>query len=138
MVTANDSNPAVRPLRELVLIAFGPRQVITDEFAEVPGLEELLIFGSWAARYLGEAGSVPGDVDVLVVGEEDRDAVYDAADHAAERLQREVNPTVVSPARWTTGDEPFLRQVRARPLVTLVGQQTQAMPISHSDRTETS
>jgi predicted nucleotidyltransferase len=29
---------------------------------------ELAVFGSWAARYRGERGPVPGDVDLLVVG----------------------------------------------------------------------
>ena len=120
VVTANDDNPAVAPLRDLVLIAFGPRQVVLDEFAPLAGVEQLFIFGSWAARYLGEAGPVPGDVDVLVVGSLDRDAVYDAAERAAQRLHREVNPTVVSAPRWASGDEPFLRQVRSRPLVSLL------------------
>jgi hypothetical protein len=121
-VTGNDLNPAVAPLRDLVAVAFGPRYVVTDEFAALTGLEALFIFGSWAARYAGQAGPVPGDVDVLVVGAVDRDEVYDAADRAARRLHREVNPTVVSSRRWTTASEsadPFVREVRDRPLVHL-------------------
>jgi predicted nucleotidyltransferase len=134
LVSANDANPALAPLRELVLIAFGPRQVVSDEFAEVSGVKELAIFGSWAARYLGEAGSVPSDVDVLVVGEVSRDDVYDAADRAAKRLRREVNPTVVSLERWQISDEPFLRHVRSRALVPLLGRPTE--PTHASKRRE--
>ncbi|HET9656248.1 MAG TPA: winged helix-turn-helix domain-containing protein [Kineosporiaceae bacterium] len=122
LVTGNDLNPAVAPLRDLVAVAFGPRYVVTDEFAELAGLEELFIFGSWAARYAGQPGPVPGDVDVLAVGVVDRDEVYDAADRAARRLRREVNPTVVSPKRWASISEladPFVREVRNRPLVRL-------------------
>lgn len=134
LVSANDQNPAVHPLRELVLIAFGPRQVVAEEFRPIAGIKELHIFGSWAARYLGEAGPVPGDVDVLVIGTVDRDAVYDAADRAAKRLRREVNPTVVSAQRWQTGEEPFLRQVRARPLVPLLSQsELAAHPVPDDD-----
>lgn len=35
--------------------------------AEVPGVDEAFIFGSWAARYHGEPGPPPGDVDIAVV-----------------------------------------------------------------------
>ena len=124
LVTVDTSNPAVRPLRDLVAIAFGPRQIVLEEFAVVPGVIELHIFGSWAARFVGEPGPVPGDVDVLVVGPVDRDEVYDAADRAARRLHREVNPTVVSEHRWAEPSDPFIEQVRHRPLVRLLPERT--------------
>ena len=129
LVTANDANPAVAPLRDLVAVAFGPRFVVAEEFLELAGLAELSIFGSWAARYGGERGPVPGDVDVLVIGAVDRDEVFDAADRAARRLHREVNPTVMSVKRWRIPDEtadPFVRELRARPLVRLHPPQAQA------------
>ncbi len=99
-----------------------PGSSSTEEFADLAGLVELSIFGSWAARYRGKRGSVPGDVDVLVVGRLDRDDVYDAADRAARRLHREVNPTVMSVQRWRMPQEsadPFVRELRGRPLVQL-------------------
>lgn len=122
LVSGNEANPAVPPLRDLVAVAFGPRFVVAEEFAGLDGLAELAVFGSWAARYRGERGPVPGDVDVLVVGTVDRTAVYDAAERAAHRLHREVNPTVMSVQRWTMPDETadaFVRELRARPLVRL-------------------
>ncbi len=122
LVSGNEANPAVVPLRDLVAVAFGPRFVVAEEFAGVDGLVELAVFGSWAARYRGEQGPIPGDVDVLVVGKVDRTAVYDAADRAARRLHREVNPTVMSVQRWTMPEEtadPFVRGLRTRPLVRL-------------------
>ncbi|MHB1474246.1 MAG: ArsR family transcriptional regulator [Dermatophilaceae bacterium] len=119
LVAGNDDNPATGPLRELVMIAFGPKQVITEEFSDLPGVHELFIFGSWAARYHGEAGPPPGDVDVLVVGHPDRDAVYDAANRSQERLGREVNPVVVKPQQWQEAVEPFLQEVQRRPTLVL-------------------
>lgn len=122
LVSGNATNPAVGPLRDLVAVAFGPRFVVAEEFADLEGLVELAVFGSWAARYSGERGPVPGDVDVLVVGPVDRTTVYDAADRAARRLHREVNPTVMSVQRWTMPQDtadPFVRDLRARPLVRL-------------------
>jgi DNA-binding transcriptional ArsR family regulator len=120
LVSLDHSNPAVAPLLELVAMTFGPRRIVAEEFAGVEGIEELYLFGSWAARYRGIEGRAPGDVDVLVIGHPDRHAVYDAADRAQRRLHREVNPTVVSVERWATDEEPFLREVRSRPLVPLV------------------
>ena len=119
LVACNDGNPATGPLRDLVMIAFGPQPVITEEFSDLDGVEELLIFGSWAARYAGEAGPPPGDVAVLVVGHPDRDAVYDAAERSRGRLGREVNPVVVKPEQWQDAVEPFLKEVKRRPTLVL-------------------
>lgn len=121
LVTGNEDNPALTPLRELVMTAFGPRQVVAEEFAELNAVRELLIFGSWAARYAGEPGATPGDVDVLVIGSPDRDDVYEAAGRSSGRLGREVNATVVTAERWAAAAEPFLREVQRRPVVRLVG-----------------
>ncbi len=126
LVAGNEANPALVPLRQLVMIAFGPRQVVTEEFIGLAGLDELLIFGSWAARYRGVQGAPPGDVDVLVVGEPNRDDVYDAARRAEARLGREVNPVVVSPQRWSHAAEPFLQEIRRRPTVTVMGRKESA------------
>lgn len=120
VVMVDERNPAVRPLRELVEVTFGPRHVISDEFAALNGIEGLLVFGSWAARYQGLEGRLPGDVDVLIVGNPDRDEVYEAAERAQRRLHREVNTTVMDSDRWH-GDEPFVQEIRRRPLIVLTG-----------------
>ena len=119
LVVPDESNPALVPLRELVAITFGPRQVIGDEFAEISEVDEMFIFGSWAVRYQGESGRAPGDVDVLVVGAPDRDDVFDASERAGHRLARDVNVTVVSRERWRKAAEPFLQEVRRRPMVSI-------------------
>lgn len=49
-------------------------------------VEAVLLFGSWAARYAGQDGPPPADIDVLVIGTPHRAAVYAAADRAAARL----------------------------------------------------
>lgn len=128
LVSGNEVNPAMAPLHELVMIAFGPKQVITDEFEAVDGVEELVIFGSWAARYQGESGPPPGDVDVLVVGQLDRDDVYEAAQRAQARLGREVNTVLVSPARWKEAAEPFLQEIQRRPKLVLAAKREQGEP----------
>jgi hypothetical protein len=49
---------------ELLLLSWGPLQVIAGEFAALEGTERVLIFGSWAARYHQRHGSPPRDLDV--------------------------------------------------------------------------
>ena len=93
LVKAADS-PLTAPLTELLLRSFGPRQVLAEELQGVEGIEGAYLFGSWAARYAGEAGRPPADLDVLVIGAPDRDELDDAAQRAASRLAREVNVTM--------------------------------------------
>ncbi|MGH3616108.1 MAG: winged helix-turn-helix domain-containing protein [Pseudonocardia sp.] len=117
LVSADRGSPATAPLAELVALSFGPVQIVAEEFADLAGLELLEIFGSWAARYRGERGRPPADVDVLAVGSPDRDAVHEAARRAEERVGMPVNVSVVSAQRWAMGDDGFVRRVRAAPRV---------------------
>ena len=110
-----------RPLTDLLAVTYGPLPVLTDLLSEVAGVRQAYIYGSWAARFLGEPGPVPGDVDVLTVGTASDDDLYDAARQAEARLGREVNISGVSPQYWETLDpaDSFMRHVKERPLVEL-------------------
>jgi hypothetical protein len=55
LVTAATS-PLTEPLTELMLRSFGPRQVVAEELADLPGIDFAFLFGSWAARYEGQHG----------------------------------------------------------------------------------
>lgn len=112
-------NPVIAPLRQLLIIAFGPRQLLEQTLSDIEGIDEAYVYGSWAARYHGEPGPPPHDIDLLIVGRPDRDDI-DAALHEPEReLGREINVTYVSPPKWAEASEPFLRTVKERPLVRL-------------------
>jgi predicted nucleotidyltransferase len=103
----------------LLLKAFGPAAVVGPALAGVPGIEKAFLFGSWAARYKGETGAEPGDLDVMVVGRPSRSDVMRVARDLTSPLGREVNPTIVSPDRWEEGTDGFVRQVKRGPLVEL-------------------
>jgi DNA-binding transcriptional ArsR family regulator len=120
LVRANAGSRLVEPLTELLTLTYGPHVVVADEFAELEGVELVVIFGSWAARYHGERGRPPNDVDVLVVGTPDRVAMYTAAQRAESRLGRQVNPTVCLPEQWAHPTEPFIQEVLSRPYVTVL------------------
>jgi predicted nucleotidyltransferase len=117
LLTANRDSPYLRPLAELATMAFGPPTVIAEEFDRVDGIDAIYIYGSWAARYEGEPGPSPKDIDVLVLGKPDRDDVFDAAQRAQRRLGREVNLTQRTRRQWETATDGFTEQVRASPMV---------------------
>ncbi|HMO10637.1 MAG TPA: winged helix-turn-helix domain-containing protein [Actinotalea sp.] len=119
VVRPADANPATAPLRQLLVVTYGPVAVLERALAGIDGIAEAHVYGSWAARWHGEVGPAPGDVDVLIVGAPDREAVYDALDGIDSTLGREVNVTFVSPERWSSGEETFLAALRDRPLVRL-------------------
>ena len=125
LVRANTAAPFYRPLYDLVTIVFGPVSVLAERLAAVDGIIFADIFGSWAARYRGEEGPAPADIDLLVVGNPDRDDLYDAVQDASRLLNREVNPVVVSLQRWDTSDDGFIVELRTRPRVTVVPRDTE-------------
>jgi hypothetical protein len=59
------------PLAELLAVTYGPTTVLGEVLASVSGVNEAYVYGSLAARYRGQGGDVPRDVDVLVVGDAD-------------------------------------------------------------------
>ena len=118
LVSAADS-PLTGPLTELLLRSFGPRQVVAEELAGLSGIEEAFLFGSWAARYTGQPGRAPDDIDVLVIGQPNRDELDEAAQRAGSRLAREVNVTVRPSRWWREGGDGFHAEVTRRPLVAL-------------------
>ena len=118
LLRANLDSPLARPLGDLLALTYGPIAILGDLLAPVAGVDAAYIYGSWAARYRGEPGPTPRDVDVLVVGEADEDDLFDAARAAERRLGREVNVHRVTAGAWDSpGDDPFLASVRSRSLV---------------------
>jgi biotin operon repressor/predicted nucleotidyltransferase len=56
-------------LRQLLAYAGGVIPMLVQAFGDNPAIDEVFIFGSWAARYNGEPGPAPNDVDVAVVSD---------------------------------------------------------------------
>ena len=121
LLRAVTDTPVSRPLTDLLAVTYGPLPVLNDLLADVDGITHAFIYGSWAARYLGEPGPVPGDVDVLVVGTADPDDLDEIGRAAQSRLGRPVDIRRIRPAAWASPDpaDPFLASVHERPLVEL-------------------
>ena len=125
LVRPDPEGPLTEPLTELLLRSLGPRQVLAEALAEVPGIEAAFLFGSWAARYAGERGRPPADVDVLVLGEPDRDRLDEALSRAERRLARTVDVTIRRPRWWRDGDDAFRKEIGKRPIIALFATQQQ-------------
>ena len=122
-VRALTRHPLYGAMSQIVLSAYGPPIVVAEEFEGIGGVDAVVLFGSWAARHAGHAGRMPNDIDVLVIGNPDRDAV----DHAAARVERRLSfPTqavVRTRDQWESNEESFIKEVKHRPLhVILVGE----------------
>jgi predicted nucleotidyltransferase len=122
LIRAVTDSLLTRPLTDLLAVTYGPLPVLTDLIANVEGITEAYIYGSWAARYRGEPGPVPVDVDVLVVGVPDPDDLDEMADRAQMALRRPVNIRRIGSETWNASDptDPFIRSIKSRPLVTIV------------------
>lgn len=123
-----------RPLTDLLAVTYGPLPVLSGLLQSVPGVDQAFIYGSWAARYEGEPGPIPADVDVLVVGSPTLDDLDDVADQAQQKLRRPVNIRRIRPENWHDQDpaDPFLASVRSRPLVALKTPEA----VTNDDRTQ--
>ena len=132
LVRADTRNRLVKPLTELLLLSWGPMQVVAEEFSALTDTERVVIFGSWAARYVGQSGPAPHDLDVLVVGRPTRESVYDAADRSQQRLGLPVNPVIRTGDAWRAAADPLVNQINVSPFVTVL--EPADVPDQDSDR----
>ena len=120
LIRADTASPYFSGLSDVLVRAFGVPWVLGDALAGVSGIEAAYVYGSWASRFAGEAGHRPvDDIDLLVLGDPNRDDLYAAASGAEHRLGRSVQVTV-RPADWLTdGSGSFHATVTGRPMVPL-------------------
>jgi hypothetical protein len=98
-------------------VTFGPVPVLRRLLVDVPGIEAAFIYGSWAARYQGIAGSVPGEIDLLIIGAPDRHLLADVVEMAEQALRREVSTRRLTSKAWEADEGSFKSTISARPMV---------------------
>ena len=133
LVRARSDHPLYEAVSRIILATYGPPIIVAEEFADLEGADAVLLFGSWGARYSGEPGRAPNDVDVLVIGSADRDVVDDAARRAEQRIGLPVQATVRTRSQWESGWESFIREIKARPLVVVLVNDEQQFRAEHLD-----
>lgn len=73
-----------------------------------------------SARFEGDHGFPPNDIDVLVIGNPDVGEVAEASQKSSKMLSIHVNPTIDSHAWWANkSGSGFRKQITAQPLVEL-------------------
>lgn len=106
-------------LRSILMQTVGVLGRLAHELDGIDGINEAFAFGSWAARYSGEVGHQPGDIDVAIVGNADLAAVRRACRRVQKDLRVEVNPIVIDPDDWNADDDPFVAELRSNSLVAI-------------------
>jgi hypothetical protein len=118
LLRAGDS-ALVGPLADLLLLGYGPKTAVEDALTDTPDIEQAFIGGSWAARYHGQAGAFPHDVDVIVVGKPNRDNVTEAVIEALRAIGHDGQVIFRSPTAWREAKDTFARTAKDSPLVEL-------------------
>jgi predicted nucleotidyltransferase len=120
LVRANTESPYYAGLSDVLTRAFGVPAVLAEALRRVPGIDEAYVFGSWAARRSGERELRPvGDIDLLVLGQPDRDDLYGVISTTESRLGRPVQVTIRDGGWLRLGSGSFHETVTSRPMVQL-------------------
>jgi predicted nucleotidyltransferase len=119
-VAATDS-PLHGPLRELLRRTLGVEPLLRQRLEDTEGVTAAAIFGSWAQG----RPSPDSDIDLLVVGEMDRDELLSAVREVEAQAHREIDVTAYRAdefARRRDEGSGFLRTVLRGPLIELIGK----------------
>ncbi|HUP69162.1 MAG TPA: hypothetical protein VM142_05030 [Acidimicrobiales bacterium] len=120
LVRANTASPYFEGLAQVLTRAFGVPAVLAQALRGVDGIAAAFVYGSWAARYLGSDGQRPvEDIDLLVLGQPDRDQLYAALEGVERRLGRPVQVTIRDADWLTAGSGSFHDTVTSRPMVAI-------------------
>jgi len=118
LLHAGDS-ALIAPLSNLLLLGYGPKTAVETALSGIPGIEQAFIGGSWAARYKGEPGTFPHDVDVIVIGKPNRDDATEAVIEALRSIGHDGQVIFRSLATWREAKDAFTRTAKDGQLVEL-------------------
>ncbi|MDR1767999.1 MAG: winged helix-turn-helix domain-containing protein [Propionibacteriaceae bacterium] len=121
LIRPNEDSPLVPPLNQLLMVCAGPLPLLRRELSEIAGVDSAFVYGSFAARVSRIAGPAPRDIDLMVVGRPDPDAVYDACARVEDAVRRPVNPTILT-SDELLANSGFMEDVRANPVLPVIGE----------------
>ena len=121
LIRSNPDSPLSAPLREILTVVSGPVVLLAEEFGRIDGIQSAFLYGSFAARLRGAEGPAPHDIDVMVVGHPNVDAIYEACTRVEAAVHRPVNPKILR-AEELTAQSGFLDTVRSSPIVEVMGE----------------
>ncbi len=118
LIRADTDSPYYAGLADVLVKAFGPPQVLARALRGIAGIDRAVIHGSWAARHAGQPADRPvGDIDVILLGDPDRDDVFNRLGDVESSLGRPVQVSF-RPSDWfETGTGAFHDTVLSQPVV---------------------
>jgi len=118
----NKRNPVYPELKSIVFKTVGLADYLTNALREIGSIEVALIYGSVAKN----VESISSDVDLLVIGDVDMNALHEAIDTAEEAIGREINPTIYDRKDWEGRvkiEQAFACDILANPKIFLIGDE---------------
>lgn len=112
LVRPNPDSPYASDLSSLVMRSFGPVHVLGQLLSTLEGVEEAFAYGSWAERYQGIDGPRPSDIDVLVIGDVDKDQLYAVAQQAGTSIGTPIQLIARKRRSWHEDRSGFSESVR--------------------------
>lgn len=117
----NIKHPLYPELKSVVAKTVGIEEMIRAELSRLKGIKTSCIYGSFA-RGKEQAAS---DIDLLILGNVDEKLLIRAVKSLEDKLQREINYTLYSPAVWKkrrAAKDSFVIEVLKQPVITLLGE----------------
>lgn len=118
----NKAYPLYPELKSIVFKTAGLADFLRDSLEEIGPVEVALIYGSVAKN----VEDMRSDVDVLVIGDIDTDALHEAIDTAEQAISREINSTVYTRKEWAGRvkiQQAFATDILSGPKIFLIGDE---------------
>jgi len=90
--TLNKNHPLYKQLKEIIFKTSGIEKILKNELNKVSGIKEAFIYGSFAR---GEEKG-PSDIDILIIGSVNEDALIDIINKLEQKFDREINYTLIT------------------------------------------
>jgi hypothetical protein len=113
-------NAQLPVLAELVTCTYGVKPLLERGLGEIPGIERALLHGPWALRYRGVRTHPSRDVDLLVIGTPDPEAVALLVRETEDRTRMTISSMIVTPDVWDARTDPFSVSVNECPHIPLL------------------
>ena len=117
----NTRHPLYPELKSVVAKTVGIEETIRAELSKFESIKTSCIYGSFA-RGEEQAAS---DIDLLIMGNVEEKPLLRAIKSLEDKLQREINYTLYSPADWKkrkAAKDSFVIEVLKQPIITLLGE----------------
>jgi len=118
----NPDNPILSELRAMILKTVGAGDLIRGGLEDVPGIEAVFIFGSFARGEVDERS----DLDLMIIGGLSLQELADMIAQVEADLERSVNYVLLTPKEWqerVVNEDPFLMNLLSGPKVMVIGSE---------------